>query len=353
MRVTIIVLLTAILGGASAKIQAQAFLEQGPQTGTVDGVLIEDVDDFTEWAFKYAGLDYDEDNEFTIRTSPLENEYVEGNFVDGQVTLLDEDDVIESDNPAMARLLSFIDVSPAQNPFDRDVDELPSDPDDKGKDHRKGNTQFLLITTFDSDTEGSGEVWVVPRDDTSKSFVLVGGLQTPTGVCFDRNHEFLYVCDPAQGSIFQYEIEWSGNDKFILDNDQVATIFQGGAPSACSVDAYSNLYFTDLATNTIRMVDYLDLWSGFVNQDVALFTRDESNPAISVPVGIDVYSSDTVFWVNNQDTQNSGLIGSGPADTNDIDIASVTLRDEMNGLALTVSDNYIYFSNTDGSVSVM
>lgn len=332
---------------AALQLRAKASLRQ-EQTGTVDAVLIEDVDDFTEWAYRYAGLDYDEDDEYEVRTSPVQNALVEGNWQNGQVTLLDRDEANDSDNPAMARFQSFIDVSPAQNPFDRDMDELPDSPDDKGKDHRKGDMAFLLVSTFDPDTLGSGQVWAVPRDHTDRSFVLLGGLQTPTGVCFDRNHDFLYVCDPAQASIYQYEIDWSDN-RFILGSDQVATIVQAGVPTACTVDAYGNLYYTDLLNNTIHMVDYLDLWSGFIGQDVLLYQQTD----VSLPRGIDVYNSQTLYWLNSADTQNSGLIVSAPAEEETLNSETITvnLRDEMRGQALTLSSNYAYFASTDGTVS--
>lgn len=329
---------------AGLQLRSQVSMQQD-QDGAVDAVLIEDVDDFTEWAYTYAGLDYDDDNDYQVFTSQAQNRQVDGNWQNGQVTLLDRDEVNKSDNPAMARFQSFIDVSPAQNPFGRDIDDLPDSPDEKGKDHRKGDTEYLLVTAFDGDTPGTGQVWVVPRKHVDRSFVIVGGLQTPTGVCFDRNHDFMYVTDPAQSSIFQYEIDWSDN-KFILGSDQVATIVQDGVATACTVDAYGNLYYTDLLNNTIHMVDYLNLWSGFVGQDTVLY----ESTSLNLPLGLDIYNSDTLYWTNSADTQNSGLIVSAPADVSDGAVPNVDLRDEMRAQSLTVSSKLIYFTNTDGTV---
>ena len=325
---------------------AVAMAQDGPRpppASAISSVLIEDLDDFAEWAFTQAGLSYNPKHEFNLRISsdePIDREALQR---DGHVTVLDEDDIRHYANPAASRYSSFLEVPPSQNPLQRDTDDLPSSPDSKGQDHSTGSLDFILVTTFDRGQGGSGEVWVVPPHHKSLSFVLIGGLQTPTGVCFDVNNRFLYVCDPAQGSIFQYEID-ADQYRFVLQSSTVATVYRGAAPTSCVVDAYGNLYYTDLGTNSVGMVDYLNLWAGFADEGETLF---DDKSTINVPMGIDVSGTDTVYWVNFVDTQNVGVLSRGPTRGGP---SKVTLREDIQPLSLAIGHNLAYFSTADGDL---
>lgn len=297
-----------------------------------DAVLVEDLDDFARWSFAQAGLPYDSSHEFNIKVGSRSDPWVSDLQTNGRVTILDEDDL-----PSRSR--SFLEVSSAQNPFNRDTDDLDVS---KGKEAGVGKLRFLLVTTFDPEISGSGQVWVVPRHDKGESFVLLGGVQTPTGVCYDRNHNFLYVCDPAQASIFQYSVRVTKHG-LILNSDQVATVFQGLAPTDCAVDAYGNLYLSDFANNTISSIDYQSLWAGFVDQQQVLYSRSATSQRVSAPIGIDV-TGRTLYWVNSADFQDSGLLVSGPVDGEG---ETILLRDEMQPRALAVSKRFAYYTSQE------
>jgi sugar lactone lactonase YvrE len=80
-------------------------------------------------------------------------------------------------------------------PLDRDDNEIPEDIDEDGDDNNDGDVQWVLVTSFDEKEAKSGKVWVVPNDDNDEGFTLISGLTKPNAVCFDVNHEFLYVSD--------------------------------------------------------------------------------------------------------------------------------------------------------------
>ena len=132
---------------------------------------------------------------------------------------------------------------------------------------------------------------VVPSAQPSNAFVLITGLDAPTGICYDRRSRFLYVVDAglrsnSQGRILQFAIDTDLKDRFILAEDEVATIYEGPRPFDCWVDAYGNLYFVDSQSQSINIVSFLDLWSGFANKQVTLYRRTSANPQISVPVSL-------------------------------------------------------------------
>ena len=219
-------------------------------------------------------------------------------------------------------LLQGTRILPGQNPLGRDEDDLPKTADEKGSEAASGDTDYLLVTSFKSQVPGSGQIWTIPKHK-DESFVLIAGLQTPTGLCFDKNHDFLYVCDPGQGKIFQFEIEKQKSKKFILASDQVATIYQGLAPTHCSVDAYGNLYFVDLLDESIGFVDYLDLWAGLVNINRTLY---RNIPQLSLPSDIAVDGSKTIYFVNSLNPQDAGVINSAPAAVKALNAEPVTSR---------------------------
>jgi len=295
-----------------------------------DAVLVEDLDDFARWSFAQAGIPYDSSHEFNIKVGSRADPWLADLQANGRVTVLDEDDL-------PSRSHSFLEVASAQNPFNRDADELDVS---KGKEARDGQLRFLLVTTFDPEISGSGQVWVVPRHDKARSFVLLGGVQTPTGVCYDKNHDFLYVCDPAQASVFQYSVRVTKHG-LILTSDQVATVYQGLAPTDCAVDAYGNLYISDFANSTISSIDYPSLWAGFVDQQEVLYWRRETSPMVSAPIGIEV-AGRTVYWVNSAEFQDSGLLVSGPVAG---DRETILLRDEMQPRALAASKRFVYYTS--------
>ena len=320
-----------------------AFLQQDYLQTTNGDVVIADMDEFADWLFEANGDKYKTKDEFRLyRVTSDESQTYD--FV------LDSDDY---DNPAIQSFQSFIDVTPDQNPLGRDTDLLPEDADDMGDDHRDGDLSWVLVTSFNQGVVNTGKVWAVPvdRSDRDEAFVLVGGLQTPTGVCFDPNHNFVYVCDPGQEVIFQYQVDWEDDSKFVLQSDVVATIVTGVLAQDCSVDAYGALYYVDSRANAIGKVGYLDLWAGYLGQETIVY-RGEDNPnTIAGPISIDVYDSETIYFVNNDNPAYMGLLNSAPVDPSDGDV-EIEVREDRTPWGVAVSDDYAYFTLSDGSVSV-
>jgi len=130
----------------------------------------------------------------------------------------------------------------------RNVDQDdPPEIDEEGDDASDGETEWILVTSYDATKENSGKVWVIPEDDEDEGYVLISGLDIPVGICFDVNNEFLYVVDwtfGATGVIYQYEVDWDNDDDFEISKDVYTVIYDGNKANDCSVDEYGNLYFT-------------------------------------------------------------------------------------------------------------
>lgn len=318
------------------------FLQQY-QPATLSGdVVIADMDDFADYLYDRNGQNYDSNDRYRLYRVTQDGSRTYNFAVD------------QDDQPVLVTAPSFIEVREGQNPLGRDTDELPDDPNDIGRDHRKGDLSWVLVTSFLQDQAGTGKVWAVPRDrdDRDNAYVLVGGLQTPTGVCFDTNHDFLYVCDPAAGAIYQYVIDWDGEDKFVLDSDMVATIMQGISAYDCSVDAFGNLYYVDSVENSISIIGYLDLWAGYVAQNRTLYQAEGDDGLLASPVAIDVYNSDTIYYINNVNSTDAGLLNSASTSSSTANSGDITvvLRENRTSWGLAVSRDFAYFSSTDGSV---
>lgn len=251
---------------------------------------------------------------------------------------------------------SFLDVSVQQNPLKRDRDLLPDDPDDKGDEADDGDLQFLLVTSFIAGSAGTGKVWVVPESNPSDSFVLVSGLDSPTGVCYDKNNAFMYVADSGtqgnNGRLLQFLIDTNLDSRFVLADYTVATIYEGASPYDCWVDAYGNLYFVDSVTNSTNLVSYLDLWTGVADHQRVLYQRSDANPFLSAPVALEVENSKTIFYVNNLDPEDTGLLNEATARSRSLNEGSIKtdLRVVRRPWGLAVSGNFVYYSTDDGSV---
>ena len=236
-----------------------------------------------------------------------------------------------------------------RNPLGRDVDDQETK---KGDEAIKGKTQFVLVTTFDTDIPGSGKVWVVPTSTKARptSFVLIAGLQTPTGLCFDKNHDFLYVCDPGQGRLLQFEIDRGSGKRFVLKSDQVATIVQGAGPTGCDVDRYGNLVYVDLAQNVVGRVEYTDLWSGFVDMSTPIYRPSNIGGSVSQPMGVSLSRSKVLYFINSQSPEDTGLLNSAAIEPSDPPEINILLRNEQKPWGLGLSEKLAYYTTDEGTV---
>jgi sugar lactone lactonase YvrE len=243
----------------------------------------------------------------------------------------------------------------------RDKDDLADDVDDDGDDPSEGETVYLLVTSFVSGEKGTGLVWAVPEDEDDKedAYVLISGLNNPTGVCFDINNDFLYVVDPGhdeKGYIFQYEVSWDDDgDEFRLSSQKYAVVYEGSVPFDCTVDEYGNLFFVERTYDQVNMINYMDLWAGISNQHYTLYDGRDDNGYVSKPVSLEVYESDDLYVVNNEDGRNSGVLVKGDAESNFLTQAELKPLAKISegGWGVAVSDDYVYFTTKEGNVWVM
>jgi hypothetical protein len=276
----------------------------------------------------------------------------------------------DSDNPAVSVLIQVQEDGLASynpnssesevqtNILDRDEDELPEDVDDGGDDMGDGDTIFILVTTFEQNAAGSGKLWVVPKDsdDRDEGYILISGLSTPTGACFDTNHDFLYVVDPGYddiGYIFQYEIDWDDDgDKFELRNDQFAVIYKGERAYDCAVDKYGNLFFLVRESDQLNMVNYLDLWSGFKNMHYTIYEKSEKMRYIDSPTALDIYEDEEIYFVNSANATEAGVLVYAEAESNYLNDGEIKpmIREDWSAYGVAVSNDYAYFVTSDGTL---
>jgi hypothetical protein len=262
------------------------------------------------------------------------------------------DDKEGTDNPAAVH--SFL--QEVDNALDRDEDDLPDDFDDSGDDASNGDLAFILVSTFVDGESGLGTVVVIPEEDEG-TFTLISGLDKPVGICFDVEHDFLYVVDSTfgtEGYIYQFSIDWDDDDTFELASPDYTIVYQGANPYSCFVDEYGNLYFTDASDNKVNMVQYLDLWSGFTNYFVTLYAKDDDHGQVSTPVGVTVYESEDLYFVNNNVDDSAAVLVKGTAivaDTNGATLQDLAVT-SYGGWGVAVSDDYVYFTTGGANVWV-
>jgi len=265
-----------------------------------------------------------------------------------------QDDKEDSENP-VAIHLSLIQA--VDNALDRDEDELPEDADDKGDEAADGDLLWMIVTTFVDEEAGSGQVIVYPQDPFEPAYELVSGLDKPVAACFDINHEFLYVVDPTygdQGYIYQFEINYDDDEKFILRRNEYVIIYQGANPYSCSVDAYGNLYFTDATENTVNFVDYLDLWTGYTNYYRTLYSRTDDETDVNVPVGVNIHESEDLFFINNEVNSESSVLYEASVSLKGTNTGSLSkaVHGDEGAWGLAVSDDYVFYTTKEGSLWV-
>lgn len=252
--------------------------------------------------------------------------------------------------------LTFLQTNQADAELERDEDEAPTDDseDIAGTEYSEGEVNFILVTTYIPDEDGTGKVYVLSEEDDSYTTLLIG-LQEPTGLCFDVNHNFLYVADQGgldDGKIYQYQISWDDDDSFELDNSIVVEIYTG-TPSDCKVDAYGNLYVTDAGTNSIHKFYYSDLYYGYSDVYTVLYTADANTDEIDVPLGIDLLESDEIYFVNNGDGLVAGTLNRAEAEieaTNEEDI-QILVSGSTAAWGVALADRWVYYSLDSGDIS--
>lgn len=295
--------------------------------------------------------DYDELLELNAGTPTNSREVTWRDVFDGDDAEYAEA-VQDSDNPVVGATAFLATAINTTSEYSRDEALLPEDLDDAGEDDTEGDAEFLLMTAFSTNSNFTGVVIVVD-DAFEKSVTLIEGLTKPTGVCFDNTHNLMYVTDLTEsaGYIYQYEIIRS-SDSFELRHDMYTIVYEGTTPYDCSVDNYGNLYFVEQYNDSINVINYLDLWSGFKNQHQRLYSREEGSP-ISYPTSIVIVGSQVIYYTNGDDGQELGLVNKAEkryASNNGGAVESYVAGNSTAAYGVVSDDSDTYFSADDGYI---
>ena len=110
----------------------------------------------------------------------------------------------------------------------------------------------------------------------------------------------------------QYEIDWKTDELFVLARNVYVVVYEGVNPYDCKVDEYGNLYFLEAEYDTINMISYLDLYSGFTNMNYTIY---QSDPYVSYPVALEIINSKDIYYANNYNGDQVGSINRADAKT--------------------------------------
>ena len=237
----------------------------------------------------------------------------------------------------------------------RDSNEAPSELHSPSEEYTDGNTRYILFTTYISGTLGAGKVYAMTENNKSSASIVIEGLDYPAAVCFDKNHNFLYVVEEGnselQGSISMYQISWNTEDSFKLANSVSVKVYQG-LPSDCKVDGYGNLYFTDSQANLIGMIVYSDLYYYISsNKFTDLYVATNSDNHIGSPIGIEILDSKDIYFINNEDLTSSDTLITASTNVHSVNqfpVNVLTNDGPAKGIALTGQN--IYYSLSSGDI---
>ena len=208
---------------------------------------------------------------------------------------------------------------------------------------------FVLLSTFINDKSGTGKIWVLPLSSPSQIYLLLEGFTAPVKICFDPLHSFLYVVDKKkynkEGKIFQYLVKMN-KKKLVLSKDVYIKIYSGD-PGDCKVDNYGNLYFTDLKRNSINVISFADLFSGFKNKFFTIYQYAKENRRMKSPESFVFSTSRLMFFVAG--ARNSVYYAAAEVENmNQYQVKVLVEREkEIDGIAY--GDNKIFYT-VDGEV---
>lgn len=211
---------------------------------------------------------------------------------------------------------------------------------------------FIILTSFFVDRDGTGKIWVLPLKEPAKIYLLLEGFRAPVSVCFDPRHLFLYVVDrrvgKVKGSIFQYKLKVKKN-KLELESMYYTKVYFG-SPIDCKVDFYGNLYFTENRKDSIYIISFADLFSGSKNAYFAIYTYSEDNMNIRKPEKFVFSSSNLIFFCNGDNRAGSINYASSEVESlNELGIkALVNSQEKVQGIAY--GDNQIFYALEGGKI---
>lgn len=215
------------------------------------------------------------------------------------------------------------------------------------------NVNFLLLTSYISDDQRTGKVWVMPLEDPSNTYLLLEGFQVPLATCIDTVHLFLYIVDYGatygHGSIFQYVIDIDSTIE--IAQDQYVEVYLG-RPTDCRVDSYGNLYFLDSHYSSINLISFPDLFAGFKNKQLSIYKGDKSQVSVNKPSRFDFVDNKYIAFANSN--VGCGTLNFAVSEVESMNQEDIILVKEHNLKAWGVAfgDGKVFYSLETGEIWV-
>lgn len=291
---------------------------------------------------------YDDDLPITLSNSQSDSLTAEIGFDLVQVE-------VESDSIAFLQLEVSLQETEAVEDLMREEGIEPIEDGPAGLDFHEGETQHIIFTTFINDKPDTGKVWTYSfeRPDTIRS--ILEGLQQPTGVCYDINHDFMYVVDKdfdsGEGLIYQYQMN-NKDDNLDLANGVYVAVYTG-TPSDCKVDPYGNLYLLDSAASSISFIAYADLYFGYSNAYTTYYVQNEDNTIINSPYALDLVSNEDIYFVNNNADPAVSTLNLAEAEVDELNgetILELVQEDEAVAWGVSVAGSVVYYALDNGEI---
>lgn len=291
---------------------------------------------------------YDDDLPITLSNSQSDSLTAEIGFDLVQVE-------VESDSIAFLQLEVSLQETEAVEDLMREEGIEPIEDGPAGLDFHEGETQHIIFTTFINDKPDTGKVWTYSfeRPDTIRS--ILEGLQQPTGVCYDINHDFMYVVDKdfdsGEGLIYQYQMN-NKDDYLDLANGVYVAVYTG-TPSDCKVDPYGNLYLLDSAASSISFIAYADLYFGYSNAYTTYYVQNEDNTIINSPYALDLVSNEDIYFVNNNADPAVSTLNLAEAEVDELNgetILELVQEDEAIAWGVSVAGSVVYYALDNGEI---
>lgn len=237
----------------------------------------------------------------------------------------------------------------ADEQLQRDSESAPSDSSAKGNEYQDGELSLLLVTTFLANATGTGKVVAFDAYNPENYIELLNGFEKPTGVCYDVNHDFLYVVESSgnNSGIYQFQVERSKTSMKFANGVYVIVYY--GNPLDCKVDGYGNLYFTDKSDQSIKKMTYSDLYFGYTNTEITVYSYTYG---IDQPASLELVESKSLYFVNTGNSTNDGTVNVANVqideeNSKDID---VLVQETFPAAGIAVTDKRIFYSLSTGAI---
>ncbi|OMJ85628.1 hypothetical protein SteCoe_13044 [Stentor coeruleus] len=292
--------------------------------------------------------DYDDDLPIILSNSQADSLISETGFDLTQVE-------VESDSIAFLQLETSLQETEPVEDLMREEGIEPVEDGPAGVDYHEGDKQHIILTTFINDKPDTGKVWTYSFENPDKIRSILEGFQRPTGVCYDVNHDFMYVVDKGfdSGEGFIYQYQMNRKDDYLDLANGVYVVVYTGTPSDCKVDPYGNLYLLDSAASSISFIAYADLYFGYTNAYTTYYVQNEDNTIIDSPYALDLISNEDIYFINNNPDPTVSTLNLAEAEVDEIngeDILELVEEDEAVAWGVSVAGNIVYYSLDSGEI---